>query len=686
MNPELRALYERDETVKSLIDMSKRLEGLPRHTSMHAAGVVISQRPMDEYVPLSRASDGTITTQFPMTTIEELGLLKMDFLGLRTLTVIQNAVRMVEKNRKISLDIEQIDYGDKDVLDSLGTGRTDGVFQLESAGMKNFMKELKPGSLEDVIAGISLYRPGPMDFIPKYIRGKNDSGNISYDCKELEPILEPTYGCIVYQEQVMQIVQNLAGYTMGQADNIRRAMSKKKQYVIDAERKNFVYGNEEQNIKGCIQNGIDERVANGIYDSMVDFAKYAFNKSHAAAYAVVSYQTAYLKYYYPIEFMAALMTSVIDNTGKVSEYIYTCRQMEIELLPPDINEGESGFSVSGNAIRYGLSAIKSVGRPVIEAIIAEREERGEFRTLNDFITRMAGREVNKRTIENFIKAGALDGFEGNRRQKMMIYGSLLDAVNQEKKHSMAGQMTLFDIAGEEEKKDFEIRLPDIEEYDREELLGFEKEVLGVYIRGHPLEEYVEKLKKNATRNTNDFVLDEETGAVKVGDNERVMLGGMITEKTIKYTKNNQTMAFLTLEDLVGTVEVIVFPRDYERYHAKLETDAKIFVLGRASVEEERNGKIICEKIYSFDETKRELWLQFETMQAYADKEAELFDRMKNYDGGDSVVIYLSDTKQMKRLPANRSVGVNGALLEEMYGFVGKNNVKLVEKSLERIAK
>ena len=610
----------------------------------------------------------------------------MDFLGLRTLTVIQNAVRMVEKNRKISLDIEQIDYGDKDVLDSLGTGRTDGVFQLESAGMKNFMKELKPGSLEDVIAGISLYRPGPMDFIPKYIRGKNDSGNISYDCKELEPILEPTYGCIVYQEQVMQIVQNLAGYTMGQADNIRRAMSKKKQYVIDAERKNFVYGNEEQNIKGCIQNGIDERVANGIYDSMVDFAKYAFNKSHAAAYAVVSYQTAYLKYYYPIEFMAALMTSVIDNTGKVSEYIYTCRQMEIELLPPDINEGESGFSVSGNAIRYGLSAIKSVGRPVIEAIIAEREERGEFRTLNDFITRMAGREVNKRTIENFIKAGALDGFEGNRRQKMMIYGSLLDAVNQEKKHSMAGQMTLFDIAGEEEKKDFEIRLPDIEEYDREELLGFEKEVLGVYIRGHPLEEYVEKLKKNATRNTNDFVLDEETGAVKVGDNERVMLGGMITEKTIKYTKNNQTMAFLTLEDLVGTVEVIVFPRDYERYHAKLETDAKIFVLGRASVEEERNGKIICEKIYSFDETKRELWLQFETMQAYADKEAELFDRMKNYDGGDSVVIYLSDTKQMKRLPANRSVGVNGALLEEMYGFVGKNNVKLVEKSLERIAK
>lgn len=484
----------------------------------------------------------------------------------------------------------------------------------------------------------------------------------------------------------MQIVQNLAGYTMGQADNIRRAMSKKKQYVIDAERKNFVYGNEEQNIRGCIHNGIDERVANGIYDSMVDFAKYAFNKSHAAAYAVVSYQTAYLKYYYPIEFMAALMTSVLDNTGKVSEYIYTCRQMDIMILPPDINEGEGGFSVSGNAIRYGLSAIKSVGRPVIEAIIAERKERGKFRTLNDFITRMAGREVNKRTIENFIKAGALDGFEGNRRQKMMIYGSLLDAVNQEKKNSMAGQMTLFDIASEEDKKDFEIRLPDVEEYDREVLLGFEKEVLGVYISGHPLEEYVEKLKKNTTCNTIDFMLDEETGAVKVDDNEKVMLGGMITEKTIKYTKNNQAMAFITIEDLVGTVEVIVFPRDYERYHGKLEIDAKIFVLGRASVEEERNGKIICEKIYSFDETKRELWLQFETMEAYVEKENELFERMKDYDGNDSVVIYLSDRKQMKRLPASRSIGVSDALLEEMYGLIGKNNVKLVEKSLERIAK
>ena len=515
MNPELRGMYESDESVKKLIDMSRRLEGLPRHTSMHAAGVVISQKPMDEYVPLSRASDGTITTQFTMTTIEELGLLKMDFLGLRTLTVIQNAVRLAEKSSGKKIDMNAIDYNDKKVLDSLGTGKTDGVFQLESAGMKNFMKELKPQSLEDVIAGISLYRPGPMDFIPAYIKGKDHPESITYDCPELEPILAPTYGCIVYQEQVMQIVRDLAGYTWGRSDLVRRAMSKKKGKVMEQERKNFVYGNPEENVPGCIARGIDEKVANKIYDNMIDFAKYAFNKSHAAAYAVVAYQTAYLKYYYPVEFMAALMTSVLDNTSKVSEYIYTCRQMGIAILPPDINEGEGGFSVSGQAIRYGLSAIKSIGRPVIDAIVEERKIRGPFITLKDFITRLSGREVNKRTIENFIKAGALDGLEGNRRQKMMIYGSLLDALNQEKKTTMAGQMTLFDIAPEEDKAEYEIKLPDVEEYDKEVLLGFEKEVLGIYISGHPLEEYMERLKKNTNAVTTDFVLDEETGTLKV---------------------------------------------------------------------------------------------------------------------------------------------------------------------------
>lgn len=626
MNPELRGMYESDESVKKLIDMSRRLEGLPRHTSMHAAGVVISQKPMDEYVPLSRASDGTITTQFTMTTIEELGLLKMDFLGLRTLTVIQNAVRLAEKSSDKKIDMNAIDYNDKKVLDSLGTGKTDGVFQLESAGMKNFMKELKPQSLEDVIAGISLYRPGPMDFIPAYIKGKDHPESITYDCPELEPILAPTYGCIVYQEQVMQIVRDLAGYTWGRSDLVRRAMSKKKGKVMEQERKNFVYGNPEENVPGCIARGIDEKVANKIYDNMIDFAKYAFNKSHAAAYAVVAYQTAYLKYYYPVEFMAALMTSVLDNTSKVSEYIYTCRQMGIAILPPDINEGEGGFSVSGQAIRYGLSAIKSIGRPVIDAIVEERKIRGPFTTLKDFITRLSGREVNKRTIENFIKAGALDGLEGNRRQKMMIYGSLLDALNQEKKTTMAGQMTLFDIAPEEDKAEYEIKLPNVEEYDKEVLLGFEKEVLGIYISGHPLEEYMERLKKNTNAVTTDFVLDEETGTLKVSDGAKVRIGGMITDKVIKYTKSNKAMAFITLEDLVGTVEIIIFPKDYERYAKYLENDAKVFVEGRVTAEEDRNGKLICEKIISFDEVKRELWLQFPSKSDFEEKEGALYGK------------------------------------------------------------
>ena len=681
MNPELRGMYESDESVKKLIDMSRRLEGLPRHTSMHAAGVVISQKPMDEYVPLSRASDGTITTQFTMTTIEELGLLKMDFLGLRTLTVIQNAVRLAEKSSGKKIDMNAIDYNDKKVLDSLGTGKTDGVFQLESAGMKNFMKELKPQSLEDVIAGISLYRPGPMDFIPAYIKGKDHPESITYDCPELEPILAPTYGCIVYQEQVMQIVRDLAGYTWGRSDLVRRAMSKKKGKVMEQERKNFVYGNPEENVPGCIARGIDEKVANKIYDNMIDFAKYAFNKSHAAAYAVVAYQTAYLKYYYPVEFMAALMTSVLDNTSKVSEYIYTCRQMGIAILPPDINEGEGGFSVSGQAIRYGLSAIKSIGRPVIDAIVEERKIRGPFTTLKDFITRLSGREVNKRTIENFIKAGALDGLEGNRRQKMMIYGSLLDALNQEKKTTMAGQMTLFDIAPEEDKAEYEIKLPNVEEYDKEVLLGFEKEVLGIYISGHPLEEYMERLKKNTNAVTTDFVLDEETGTLKVSDGTKVRIGGMITDKVIKYTKNNKAMAFITLEDLVGTVEIIIFPKDYERYAKYLENDAKVFVEGRVTAEEDRNGKLICEKIISFDEVKRELWLQFSSKSDFEGKEGALYGKMMDADGSEHVVIYLAAEKQMKRLPENRNVAITKELLEDLGNFLGKDNVKVVEKSL-----
>ena len=686
MNPELKSLYESDETVRNLIDMSKRLEGLPRHTSMHAAGVVISQKPVDEYVPLSRASDGSIVTQFTMTTLEELGLLKMDFLGLRTLTVIQNAVQLAEKNKGVKLDMDHIDQEDKKVYEMLGAGKTDGVFQLESAGMTSFMKELKPQNLEDVIAGISLYRPGPMDFIPQYIKGKNNADSVTYDCPELEPILKATYGCIVYQEQVMQIVRNLGGYTLGRSDLVRRAMSKKKASVMEKERQNFVYGNEEEGVPGCIHNGIPEQVANKIYDEMTDFAKYAFNKSHAAAYAVVAYQTAYLKCYYPVEFMAALMTSVIDNPSKVAEYILSSRKMGIDILPPDINKGESAFSVDGNSIRYGLSAIKSVGRPVIEGLVEERNARGPYKNLRDFIERLSGKELNKRVIENFIKAGAFDGLAGNRRQKMMVYVQILDAVNQEKKNVMAGQLSLFDIASEEDKASYEIRMPDVEEYPREAMLAFEKEVLGVYISGHPLEEYEEKWRKNISAVTTDFQPDEETGNPKVRDGAKEVVGGMITAKTIKYTKTNKVMAFLTLEDLVGTVEVVVFPRDYEKNARLMDVDAKVFIQGRVSAEEEKASKLICEKIYAFEEAPRELWLQFETKEAYLAQEEQLFDILKDSDGRDSVVVYIRSPKAVKRLGPAREVHIDRSLLVRLYEKYGKDNIKVVEKSIENLRK
>lgn len=686
MNPELRNLYQSDETVKKLIDMSKRLEGLPRHTSMHAAGVVISQKSVDEYVPLSRASDGSIVTQFTMTTLEELGLLKMDFLGLRTLTVIQNAVNQARKNKGVVLDIDHIDYEDKKVYEMLGAGRTDGVFQLESAGMTSFMKELKPGSLEDVIAGISLYRPGPMDFIPQYIKGKNHAESIRYDCPQLEPILKSTYGCIVYQEQVMQIVRSLGGYTLGRSDLLRRAMSKKKASVMEKERQNFVYGNQEEGVPGCVNRGISEQIANKIYDEMIDFAKYAFNKSHAAAYAVVSYQTAFLKYYYPVEFMAALMTSVIDNPSKVAEYILSSRKMGIQILPPDINRGESQFSVDGNAIRYGLSAIKSIGRPVIQSIVEERGERGEFKNLQDFIERMSGKDVNKKAIENFIKAGAFDGLPGNRRQKMMVYAQILDSVNQEKKNVMAGQMSLFDLVAPEEKEAFEIRMPQVEEYPREAMLAFEKEVLGVYISGHPLEEYEEKWKKNITAVTADFQPDEETGEPKVRDGAKAVVGGMITAKTIKYTKTNKIMAFLTVEDLVGTVEIVVFPRDYEKNSKFMEVDEKVFIQGRVSAEDERASKLICENIYPFDSAPRELWLQFETKEEFLSKEEGLYQDLRESDGNDAVVVYVRSPKAVKRLGASKNVKINQELLVKLYEKYGKDNVKVVEKSIENLRK
>ena len=684
MNPDLKKLYDTDETVTNLIDMAKRLEGLPRHCSMHAAGVVICQKPVDEYVPLSRAADGTITTQFIMTTLEELGLLKMDFLGLRTLTVIQNAV-LLARRKQPELNINQIDYNDQKVLDYIGTGKTDGVFQLESAGMKGFMKELKPHNLEDVIAGISLYRPGPMDFIPQYIRGKNDSSSITYDCPQLEPILAPTYGCIVYQEQVMQIVRDLAGYSLGRSDLLRRAMSKKKAAVMEKERKIFIYGDEETGVPGCIKNGIDEQTANKIYDEMIDFAKYAFNKSHAAAYAVVSYQTAWLKYYFPVEYMAALMTSVIDNPSKVSEYIYACRQMNIKILPPDINKGEANFSVDGGDIRYGLAAIKSIGRPVIKAIVEDREELGLFQNLEDFITRLSAKNIlNKRTIENLIKAGALDTLGGTRKQFMSIYVQIVDHVTQEKKNSMVGQMTLFDLVSEDQKEEFQIRMPDVGEYSKETLLAFEKEVLGIYVSGHPLEAYEEKWKKSISATTADFQLDEETGHTKVHDGAKEIIGGMITEKTIKHTKTNQMMAFITIEDLLGTVEVVVFPRDYEKNRDYLEADSKVFVRGRVSEEDDKPSKMICEKIIPFERTKKELWIQFPDKATFLDEEQIVYGYLADSDGDDEVMIYCAKERAVKKLPKNRNIGINEQILSRLMNHFGEKRVKVVEKPIENI--
>jgi len=684
INPELSDLYETDPEIKRLIDMSKRLEGLPRHTSMHAAGVVIGKDSIVEYVPLSRSSDDTITTQFPMGTLEELGLLKMDFLGLRTLTVIQNAVNLINKNRKDEdkLYLDKIDYNDSGVYDMIGSGKTEGVFQLESSGMRSFMKELKPCNLEDIIAGIALYRPGPMDFIPKYIQGKNNAGAISYECPQLEPILAPTYGCIVYQEQVMQIVRDLAGYSYGRSDLVRRAMAKKKEDVMIKERQTFIYGNEKEGIPGCVKNGIPEDVANHIFDEMLDFAKYAFNKSHAAAYAVVSYQTAYLKYHYPVEFMAALMTSVIDNPGKVAQYIYSCRQMNIPILPPDINTGDVVFTVHDGAIRYALSAIKGIGKPVIEALVAEREANGPYTSLKNFASRLSGKEVNKRTVESFIKAGAFSNIHHNRRQLMMCYVQILDQIAEEKKTNLTGQLSLFDFADNRVRKEYEFNYPDVEEYSKEELLALEKEVLGIYVSGHPLDDYKEKINKNVTGYSYDFIVDEETGKPKVEDGSLKTIGGMITSKTVKTTRHNGIMAFITLEDLFGSIEVIVFPKDFERYKSILEIDNKVFIRGRVTVEEDKDAKLICQEIIPFDAVPREIWIRFPDLSGYMANEKELYKLLEDYEGDDTVVIYCQREKIMKRLPKNMNVKADTELISRLKTIFSEENIRLVEKCLD----
>lgn len=671
-NPDLKSEYENNEVVKDLIDKSKRLEGLPRHASMHAAGVLICGKPVEDYVPLSTGSDGAVVAQFVMTTLEELGLLKMDFLGLRTLTVIKDAENLIKKHNK-GFSIHNIDYSDKGVFDAISTGKCDGIFQLESAGMKSFMKELKPRSLEDLIAGISLYRPGPMDFIPQYIKGKNNQDSVTYACPQLEAILKPTYGCIVYQEQVMQIVRDLAGYSWGRSDLVRRAMSKKKAYVMEQERKNFIYGNPDEGVKGCVNNGIDEKVAGKIYDDMIDFAKYAFNKSHAACYAVVSFQTAYLKTYYPVEFMAALMTSVIDNTSKVAGYIYACKQMNIGILPPDVNESQMEFTVENGKIRFAMAAIKSLGRPTIQAILKERGENGSFISMQDFVTRMT-HALNKRAIENFVKAGAFDTFGHTRKSMMIVSESMLDSAIKHNKDSMTGQMSLFDFAAEEDKKAFEIRIPDVAEYTKEELLGYEKEILGVYVSGHPLDEYTGMVNKYITNVSSDFEVDDELGETKARDGAIATIGGLITEKTIKTTKKGQLMAFLTVEDVVGTVEVVVFPNSFTANRVVIDHAEKVFVTGKVQANVDENAKLICDKVVDFASIPRKLWIRFASLSDYEDKKDELYGILYNSDGKDTVVIYCTKENKRLTLPASRTIRVDSELIQKLQAMYGEKNV------------
>ncbi len=677
MNPEFKKAYDEDEEVHYLIDMCMRLEGLPRHTSMHAAGVLICPKAADEFVPLQRGADGTITTQYIMTTLEELGLLKMDFLGLRTLTVIRDALKLIKQTTGKSIDIDNIDMKDPAVYEMIGQGKTEGVFQLESAGMKSFMKELKPKTLEDVIAGISLYRPGPMDFIPRYVKGKENQDNITYLTPELKPILEATYGCIVYQEQVMQIVRDLGGYTLGRADLVRRAMSKKKQHVMEVERNNFIYGNEEEKVPGCISKGIDEKSANTIYDNMMDFAKYAFNKSHAACYAVVSYQTAYLKKYYPVEFMAALITSVIDNAGKAAEYILIAKSMGIKVLPPDVNTGDVSFTVVDGKIGYALTAIKSVGRPIIEGLVQERTENGLFNSLTDFINRMVARDFNKRAMENFIKAGAFDSLGGTRKQYMSVYVRIMDDAAVTKKSAITGQMSLFDFATDEDKEEFKESLPNVGEYNKDTLLTFEKEVLGLYVSGHPLEAYEKMWRKHITNTAADFFLDPETDTCKISDNATAKIGGIITQKTIKYTKRNEAMAFITIEDLLGSVEVVVFPRDYAKYSRILVEDNKVFAEGRASLEEDKNGKLIASKIYGFDEVPRKLYIRISDGDKYEALQPEIYARTEMSEGIDHLIVYLEKENKTKDLWPNVKIKADDLLIGSLKELLGFDNVELV---------
>ncbi|MCX8130050.1 MAG: DNA polymerase III subunit alpha [Clostridia bacterium] len=695
-NPELRKWYEDDERIGELIDTARLLEGMPRHASTHAAGVVISKEPVVEYVPLQRNED-SITTQFTMGLLEEIGLLKMDFLGLRTLTVIRDAVDLIRQNHGIGIEIDKLEMDDPNVFKLISDGKTAGVFQLESPGMTQFMRDLQPGSLEDIIAGISLYRPGPMDQIPRYIKNKNNPEDVKYHHPLLEKILNVTYGCMVYQEQVMQIVRDLAGYSMGRSDLVRRAMSKKKISVMEQERQNFIHGITDNAgnviVNGATRNGVDEKTANKIFDEMMDFASYAFNKSHAAAYAVVGYQTAWLKCYYPVEFMAALLNSFLGSSDKVSQYVHECRQMNIEVLPPDINESYVKFTVVNNKIRFGMAAVKNVGGNAVQEIIAERRQKGIFKNFRDFCERIDGKDVNKRCIESLIKSGAFDSLKIFRSKLMAVYEKMLEGIQQNRKRNMDGQLSIFEVAakGVSEQRNQKIEedsfiseiYPDLKEYPQKMLLSMEKEMLGLYVSGHPLSEFEEEINSQVTLFSSDMNMsgnDEDVAAAElkgISDGMPVIVGGIIVEKKTKTTKSNNIMAFVTLEDLYGTMEIIVFPTTLEKYSGLITEESIVLVSGRISIKEEENPKIICEEVKPLKKLKtQKLYLKLNNGESEEVRKS-VMSMLKYFSGDIPVCLYSEEEKRSSMAQRDYWVSLNDKLLEELKARLGDDNVKVV---------
>ncbi|MBE7066055.1 MAG: DNA polymerase III subunit alpha [Ruminococcaceae bacterium] len=678
-NAELRGRYEADPVVKDLLDTAMQLEGMPRNVSTHAAGVVLTRNPVTDYVPVHKTGDSAVT-QFPMVTLEKLGLLKVDFLGLKTLTVIQDALALIKSQHGISVDFDNMVMDDPAVFKTISDGKTSGIFQLESAGMTRFMMELEPSSLEDIIAGIALYRPGPMDQIPTYIENKKNPENVQYLHPKLKPILDVTYGCMVYQEQVMQIVRDLAGYTMGQSDLVRRAMAKKKHDVMEKERVNF--------IAGGLKNGVSEDISNKIFDQMIDFASYAFNKAHAACYAVVGYETAWLKTYYPVEYMCALMNSNIDNPSKIAQYITECKQMSIEVLAPNINQGYAKFTVKNNRIYFGLGGIKNIGLHVVDTITNERENNGKFKSFDDFCYRLAGTEVNKRHTEHFIMAGCFDEFGQTRATLLSCFEYLFETAVSENKHKMEGQINIFDMFGEEDElaanKAFDY--PVIPEFDAHQLLKMEKDVIGIYFSGHPLEKYINDINRISTIKTTDLMqnFDDNNGDFsgevqsELKDNMTVNIAGVISGVKKKITKNNSMMAFVTLEDMYGSVELIIFPKTLDRFAAIIVPDGIIGIRGRLSIREDENPKIIPEEIMPIHQYV--MGVDVKKKETYSNDDINIrcsgcmVDQaiafVKYFEGRKKVNIYNSETGN---LVFSGNIDASKEILEELYKFetIGK---------------